>query len=358
MTTTTRSTRCVAVLGAGAWGTGLAQHAARHGAEVCLWGRDPAVLAGIERDRVNARYLPGVALDQAIGIEPDLTRLLARLRAVQAAGGLALLVLATSLSGLRPTLEALLAAAGERGGAAQTLPLIWLCKGIDGTGRLPHEIVAEIFDAAAISPPWPGAPLFGPSFAQEVAAGLPVALTIAARDEALIRVARDIFHHGPVRIYDSDDVTGVELGGALKNVIAIATGICDGLQLGFNARAALITRGLAEIARLGAAHGARLETFQGLTGLGDLVLTCTGDLSRNRRVGLELAAGHSLADTLARLGHVAEGVATVAAARDLAARLGVQVPIVDAVDAVIAGRLAPAAAVRALLAREPRRESD
>ena len=348
------------VLGAGAWGTGLAQHAARHGAAVWLWGRDPAALDTIERERVNTRYLPGVPLDDRIHTEADLGRLLAHLRGDGSDEEGALLLLATSLGGLRPTLAALAAAAADRPQAGPLPPLVWLCKGIEGAGgRLPHEIVGEVLGAAGLSAEaWPGGPLFGPSFAQEVAAGLPVALTLAAADPRLIRATRAMLHHGPVRIYDSDDVVGVELGGALKNVIAIATGICDGLRLGLNARAALITRGLAEIARLGVAHGARAETFQGLTGLGDLVLTCTGDLSRNRRVGLELAAGHSLADTLARLGHVAEGVATVAAARDLATRLGVEVPIVQAVDDVVAGRLAAADAVRALLAREPRRESD
>ena len=198
--------------------------------------------------------------------------------------------------------------------------------------------------------------LSGPSFAQEVAAGLPVALTAASTDEALSHRMVQAFHHGAMRAYRSADLVGVEIGGALKNIMAVATGTCDGLGLGLNARSALLTRGLAEITRFGMAQGAQAETFLGLAGVGDLVLTCTGDLSRNRRVGLWLAKGQSLADILATLGHVAEGVACCPAVVARAQALGVDLPISRAVLAVIEGRLSPREAVAALLAREPRAE--
>ncbi|HWS76187.1 MAG TPA: NAD(P)H-dependent glycerol-3-phosphate dehydrogenase, partial [Quisquiliibacterium sp.] len=236
-------------------------------------------------------------------------------------------------------------------GAGRT-PMVWLCKGLErDTGLLPHQVVA------AEAPGAPGGVLSGPSFAQEVAAGLPVALTVASGDERVNELAVAAFHHGAARIYRSDDVVGVEIGGALKNVMAIAAGICDGLALGQNARAALITRGLAEITRFGIALGAQPETFNGLTGLGDLVLTCTGDLSRNRRVGLALAAGKSLAQMLAELGHVAEGVACADVVHRRAHELGVDVPIVSAVQAVLEGRLEARKAVLSLLSREPKREN-
>jgi glycerol-3-phosphate dehydrogenase (NAD(P)+) len=200
--------------------------------------------------------------------------------------------------------------------------------------------------------------LAGPSFAQEVAAGLPVALTVAGGGARLAEQAVAAFHHGAARIYVADDPVGVELGGALKNVMAIAAGIADGLELGMNARAALITRGLAEMTRLGLALGGRAETFSGLTGLGDLVLTCTGPLSRNRSVGLALARGEALASIIEGLGHVAEGVSTAPAARELAERHGVDMPILQAVCAVLAGRTRAPEAVLALLSREPRREAN
>ena len=257
-----------------------------------------------------------------------------------------LAVIATPVAGLAQTLSAI----GSRVPDGST-DLVWLCKGLEaGSLRLPHQIAS----------PWlaqgRGAALAGPSFAQEVAAGLPVALTVAGGAHALEQKVIAAFHHGSARIYASDDALGVELGGALKNVMAIAAGIADGLALGMNARAALITRGLAEITRLGLALGARAETFMGLTGLGDLVLTCTGALSRNRAVGLALARGEALADIIAGLRHVAEGVATAPAARELAARQGVDMPILEAVCAVLEGRSRAPEAVLALLSREPRRE--
>lgn len=332
----------VAVLGAGAWGTAVAVHAAsRH--PVRLWARDAAHVDAMARERANLRYLPGVALPESIEPVADLA---AALRWVAEAQGAGLLVLATSVAGLRGTVRACAALPG-----AAALPTVWLCKGLErDTGLLPGQVVA------AELPGLPCGVLSGPSFAQEVAAGLPVALTVASRHREVGGLAVSAFHHGAARIYQSDDVLGVEIGGALKNVMAVAAGICDGLALGHNARAALITRGLAEITRFGIAMGAEPETFTGLTGIGDLVLTCTGDLSRNRRVGLALAADRPLAQVLDELGHVAEGVACAPVVERRARELGVEVPIVSAVLAVLDGRIAARDAVLALLAREPKRE--
>jgi glycerol-3-phosphate dehydrogenase (NAD(P)+) len=332
--------RRVAILGAGAWGTALACHArARH--PVTLWVRDPAQAEAIAREGENARYLPGVRLDGPIDVTADLGRAVAEAD---------LLVIGTSVAGLRPVAQRL---AAQWAGAGTPPPVLWLCKGLEAdSALLPHQVMAQA---------WPGAAsgaLSGPSFAQEVAAGLPVALTVAATRPEVAQAAVDAFHHGAARIYRTDDVVGVEVAGALKNIMAIATGIADGLGLGLNARAALLTRGLAEIGRYGAALGARAETFMGLAGVGDLVLTCTGDLSRNRRVGLALARGETLGAVLASLGHVAEGVACCRAVRDSARRLGVDMPITEAVgDVLFAGR-APRDAVAALLARGPRAESE
>ncbi len=335
----------IAIFGAGAWGTALACHAAlQH--DVLLWAREPALVESIRRARRNERYLPGVALHARIGAEADLD---AACRWLDE-GDSSLAVVATSVAGLRSTLVALDA---RLAGSTACAGVVWLCKGLEAdTGLLPHSVAAQTLRRAA------GGVLSGPSFAQEVAAGLPVALTVASLDDALQAATVQALHHGAARIYRSDDVIGVELGGALKNVMAIAAGICDGLALGQNARAALITRGLAEIARLGAALGARPETFMGLTGLGDLVLTCTGDLSRNRRVGLALAAGEPLPAIVARLGHVAEGVACAAAADSLAVQREVEMPIVAAVNAVLRGELDAREAVDSLLSREPKVEAD
>jgi glycerol-3-phosphate dehydrogenase (NAD(P)+) len=326
----------LAVFGAGAWGTALARHAsARH--EVVLWVRDAAQAEAIAAARENVRYLPGVRLDGPVSTTADLGVALA---------GADLLVMATSVAGLRPVARALAAAAPDA-----SPPLLWLCKGLEaGSGLLPHQVIAEV---------WPGAAsgaLSGPSFAQEVAAGLPVALTVASRRAEVAQAAVEAFHHGAARIYRSADVVGVEVAGALKNIMAIATGISDGLGLGLNARAALLTRGLAEIGRFGAALGAQPETFMGLAGVGDLVLTCTGDLSRNRRVGLALGRGETLDAVLASLGHVAEGVACCGAVRDAARRAQVEMPITEAVAAVLFEGRAARDAVAALLAREPKAE--
>jgi len=333
----------IAVFGAGAWGTALAIHAARRH-PVLLWTRDPAQAEAIRLNRRNERYLPDAPLPDGIEATADIDHACRWL----GDGPGALAVLATSVAGMRPVLGALSGRLGP--GIAG---LVWLCKGIEReTGSLPHRVAAEAL------PGHGHAVLSGPSFAQEVASGLPVALTVASRGEFLRRSVQQAFHHDAARIYGSDDVIGVELGGALKNVMAIAAGACDGLALGQNARAALITRGLAETARLGVALGARAGTFTGLTGLGDLVLTCTGDLSRNRRVGLALAQGRPLAEIVTQLGHVAEGVPCAAAALTLAARHRVELPIVAAVQSVLDGLRSPADAVRELLSREPRNEDD
>ena len=323
----------VTVLGAGAWGTALAMAAARRH-EVLLWSRDAAQAAEMARDRCNARYLPGQAWPSGLNVSADWAQALAH-----GEGGL--LVVATPMAGLRGLLARLPPASH----------LVWLCKGFEAdTGLLGHEMAAELLPQARVGV------LSGPSFAQEVAAGLPTALVAASTDAALAALVVAAFHGGPLRVYTSTDPVGVEVGGAVKNVMAIATGLCDGLGLGLNARAALITRGLAEISRLGLALGAQPATFMGLTGLGDLVLTATGDLSRNRRVGLLLAQGLALPDILRTLGHVAEGVPTAATVQRRAHALGVEMPLTDAVQAVLAGVLSPTEAVQQLMQRGARAE--
>ena len=339
----------IAVLGAGAWGTALGQHAAaRH--QPLLWARDPGVAWTIESKHENPKALPDCVLAAALRATADLDAALAH--ADHPDG---LVVIATSVAGLRPVARRL--AESRRARAAQAncsgfAPIVWLCKGVEPDSEcLPHEVLRDELGSG-----FAGAVLSGPSFAQEVAQALPVALTAASADALACARAVAAFHHGAARIYRSDDVVGVELAGAVKNVMAIAAGLSDGMALGQNARAALIARGLAEIARLGAALGARPDTFMGLSGVGDLVLTCTGDLSRNRRVGLGLAAGEPLDAIVSRLGHVAEGVACARAVQRLARLHRVDMPIVDAVCAVLDAALSPRAALALLVAREPRHE--
>jgi glycerol-3-phosphate dehydrogenase (NAD(P)+) len=263
--------------------------------------------------------------------------------AVRSAG---LLIAAAPLAGLRDALRRLREAGPDA-------PLIWVCKGFEpGSGKLPHQVVAEELGEAAVC-----GVLTGPSFAEEIARGLPAALTLASRDGGFARRAAARLHGGRLRIYANDDLAGAEIAGAVKNVMAIAAGICDGLQFGHNARAALMTRGLAEITRLGVALGGKPATFMGLAGMGDLLLTCTGDLSRNRRVGLALAAGKPLPSILAELGHVAEGVGTAREAAALARSLSIDMPITQAVDAVLHHGESPLAAVEKLLGRDPKVES-
>jgi len=322
----------VAVLGAGAWGTAMSCVLAAR-LEVSLWARDALQAATITRTRRNERYLPGFELPSTVRVLADLS---------EATRGAGLLLAATPVAGLR----ALLAGSGA------PAPLVWLCKGFEeGTGELPHQIARAVLGAKARF----GA-LSGPSFAEEVARGLPCALTLASEDADFARDAAATLHGGRMRVYYSADLVGVEIGGAVKNVMAIAAGISDGMGLGLNARAALITRGLAEITRLGAALGGQPETFMGLAGAGDLILTATGDLSRNRRVGLELARGRPLKDIVATLGHVAEGVHSAREVAKLAAKHRVDMPVSQAVCAVLDARMTPAAAVERLLARESKME--
>ncbi|MBP6901744.1 MAG: NAD(P)-dependent glycerol-3-phosphate dehydrogenase [Burkholderiaceae bacterium] len=322
------------VWGAGAWGTALAVAAApRH--RVLLWARDAAQAEAMRASRRNQRYLPEVELPPSLQIGSDV----AQARELSRQG---LAIIGSPMSGLRQRLLDL--APGSH--------VLWLCKGFEqGTGALGHEIAREV------RPDLVSGVLSGPSFALETARGQPTALVAASEHARLPELAVQAFHGGHLRIYTSDDPIGVEVGGAVKNVMAIATGIADGLALGQNARAALITRGLAEISRLGTALGARPDTFMGLSGLGDLVLTATGDLSRNRRVGLLLAEGLALPDILARLGHVAEGVYTAPTLQARARAAGVAMPITDAVVAVLQGRLTPAQALRELMQREAKPES-
>jgi glycerol-3-phosphate dehydrogenase (NAD(P)+) len=323
----------VAILGAGAWGTALAISLGAHHA-VRLWARhDADAIAGARL----SPYLPDCRI-------PDPVELHGELGAAISGAELALVV--TPTAGLRETTAALAR-------LSPGLPLLWACKGFESSsGKLPHEIVAETLPGAASV----GA-ISGPSFAQEVALGLPTALTIASGNAEFAAAAARALNSPRLRIYSSSDLAGVELGGALKNVIAIAAGIGDGLELGRNARAALITRGLAEMVRLGVAMGGASETFMGLTGLGDLVLTCTGQLSRNRQVGLALAKGESLNAILSRLGHVAEGVHSARAARHAAAQHRIEMPITEAVCSVLFEGTAARQAVQQLLLRDPKPEA-
>ncbi|MCY1204567.1 putative glycerol-3-phosphate dehydrogenase 2 [NAD(P)+] [compost metagenome] len=335
----------VAILGAGSWGTALAAASSRRHA-TRLWARDAAQAADMAATHENARYLPGIPLPQALDISSDLD---ATLRSLQDEGAQRLIVLGVPVAGLTALCGELSRRLPALG--LQDTPIVWTCKGFEAdTARLPHEIMREALPGAT------GGALSGPSFAREVAQGLPVALTVASDSAALRAATTAAFHGAALRVYASTDLVGVEVGGALKNVIAVACGICEGLGLGTNARAALITRGLAEMTRFGVALGAQAETFAGLTGLGDLVLTATGELSRNRRVGLEIGAGRKLADILAS-GITAEGVRCARAALERARAIGVELPITEAVCAVLFDGVAPMTAVSALLARDARYES-
>ena len=336
----------VVVLGAGAWGTALAiSAAAAHAAdrEVSLWARDTRQRENLRRSRENARYLPNVAL-------PESLRLTDGPLDAQAAwlSHADLVVIATPMAALRELLSCL---------SDHKAPVAWLCKGFEAPlsgespGLLGHEIRAQV------APALQAGVLSGPSFALEVARAQPTALT-AASEHACVRDALVAAFHSPsLRVYGNEDLVGVEVGGAVKNVLAIATGLCDGLSLGLNARAALITRGLAEMTRLGLALGAKADTFMGLSGLGDLVLTATGDLSRNRKVGQLLAQGMSLQQAVDSLGHVAEGVYSARTVVQRAQALGVDMPISEGVVALLEGRLQPEQVVGALMGRDPKDEA-
>ena len=339
MQATSNHHRNITVLGAGAWGTAVALALTARN-DVMIWGRDAAAMQAMDEARDNHHYLPGFPLPAALRVTGDFARAMAHV----GGAGAPLLILACPVAGLRPLLHQL---------KGYPIPnVVWLCKGFEGgTALLPHQVVREVLgDVVA------GAALSGPSFAQEVARGLPCALTVASSCDVLRERVVSYVHGGNLRVYSCDDLVGVEVGGAVKNVLAIATGVADGLGLGLNARAALITRGLAEITRLGTALGGSSGTFMGLTGMGDLILTCTGDLSRNRKVGLGLAQGKALATIVAELGHVAEGVPCAKAVRELARSMGVEMPITDAVAGVLFDGDTPQAMLAQLLARDPRDE--
>ena len=332
----------VAVLGAGAWGTAIACHLAARTAErpdVLLWARDAEQARAIDGARENARYLPGVVIAATVAVTD----------ALDAVRDADVLLSAVPMAAVGDLAHAL-AKAGI--GA----PLVLLAKGFVAA---PDEPGGVALAHQYLAPRWP-APVgivSGPSFAEEVARGLPTALTVAATSTQLAARVAGMLRGDAMRVYESDDITGVEIAGAVKNVLAIAAGASDGLGFGHNARAALITRGLAETGRLSGALGGARETLMGLAGLGDLVLTCAGNLSRNRRVGLALAEGRALPQILAELGHVAEGVPAARAVRALAAHHRVEMPICDAVDRVLNEGLPPRQAVLELLRREPRPES-
>ncbi|MDE2423454.1 MAG: NAD(P)-dependent glycerol-3-phosphate dehydrogenase [Betaproteobacteria bacterium] len=325
----------ITVLGHGAWGSALAIHLCQ-GHRVTLWGRDNQILEQMKRELENKKYLPGIPLPKALLLNSDLT---------VALEGVELIIVATPIASLRSILEILQ--------PLTHVPIIWVCKGFEPTtGLLAHQIAEQVLGAN-----YPCAVLSGPSFAQELAKGLPTAVTLAAKEIELAQQLMQQLHHPRLRLYASEDITGVEIAGAMKNIMAIAAGLSDGLHLGHNARAALITRGLAEISRLGVAVGGKSETFMGLSGLGDLVLTATGPLSRNYRVGKALAEGQQLTTVLQQLGHVAEGVGSAFEVMKLAKKYHIDLPISQMVEALLKATITPQEAVESLLNREPKRES-
>lgn len=328
----------IAILGAGSWGTALSVHLARNGHQVRLWGRDRLLIADLRATRVNGEYLPDVPFPPSITPTPALDEALA---------GAAIVVTAVPSHGLRHVVREAAPL------VPATTPVVSATKGleVDSLRRMSEVIAEELGEPSRV------AVLSGPSFAIEVARELPTALSVACPTAEIARAIQQEFRSGALRLYASDDVIGVEIGGATKNVIAIAAGAVEGLGLGHNALAALITRGLAEIARLACAVGARRDTLAGLSGLGDLVLTCTGNLSRNRRVGIELGRGRNIDEILSGMRMVAEGVRTTAAALQLGERHGVELPIAAQMAAVLAGRTSPLTAVQQLMLRPPKEET-
>ena len=326
----------VSVLGTGSWGTALAAVLARNGVPTTLWGRDANALDAMRSTRRNARYLPEMELPEALNYEADLAA---------AVRGAQVLLIVTPSHAFAELIEHI--AADVAPGAS----VAWATKGFDPpSGRFLHEIVAERL------PGVPAAIVTGPSFAREVAQGLPTAVTVHSTNEAFAHTVAQLLHSTYFRAYTGNDVIGAELGGAMKNVLAVATGVADGMQLGLNARAGLITRGLNEMLRLGAAIGARAETLMGLAGLGDLVLTCTGDLSRNRRLGLALGHGTSLKDAVAQIGQVVESIETVDTVMRLANKHGIELPISRGVQRVLHEEITPTEGMRELLSRERKPE--
>ncbi len=329
--------RQVSVLGAGSWGTALAMQLARNGNRVSLWGRDAAALATMAQARSNERYLPGLRLPDGIEPEPDLAT---------AVGRAELLLVVVPSHAFRSTLRQVLPHLKE------STQLAWATKGLEpGSRKLLHQVFAEELGER------PSAVVSGPTFAGELARGLPTAVTVASLDAPTAQAFVAALHGGVFRAYTNDDMVGVELGGACKNVLAIAAGAADGLGFGANTRAALITRGLAEMMRLGASLGGQPETFMGLAGLGDLVLTCTDDQSRNRRLGLALGRGEGLDEALVQIAQAVEGVKSAPEIGQLARQQGVEMPITEQVCRVLRGECSAQAAVEALLGREPKAES-
>jgi glycerol-3-phosphate dehydrogenase (NAD(P)+) len=325
--------RPIVVLGAGSWGTALAIQFARGGGETVLWGRAEDEPEKLARERTNARYLPGAEFPPALIVEPDLGKAIAR------ADDLVLVVPSSALRAVLSEVRPLLGP-GAR--------VAWASKGFElSTGKLPHQVAREV-----LGPGVPIAVLSGPTFAKEVGQGLPTAIAVASSDQAFARDLAERISHGGFRAYTQSDIVGVEIGGAVKNVLAIATGCSDGLGFGSNSRVFLITRGLAELMRLGVALGAKRETLMGLAGLGDLVLTCTDDQSRNRRFGRAIAAGKSVDEALAEIGQVVEGYHAARAVHEVAAKHSVEMPICSYVYDVLHRKVPLGNVVESMLARE------
>jgi len=329
----------IAVVGAGSWGTALAIQLARNGVETLLWGRDQEKMAKMASVRCNERYLPDISLPEKLTPVSDLVAALKQARAV--------LVVAPSHA-FRNTLEQIAPHLSD------TTHIAWATKGLEpGSRKLLHQVTAEVLGEER-----PCAVISGPTFAKEVAKGLPTAVTVASSSEATAGYFASCLHGGNFRAYTASDMVGVELGGACKNVLAIAAGIADGLGYGANTRAALITRGLAEMMRVGVHMGGQQETFMGLAGLGDLVLTCTDDQSRNRRVGLALGKGQTLDEAITAIGQAVEGVKSAPEVYGLAQELGVEMPITEQVYRVLYQGETAREAVTALLHREQKAETD
>jgi glycerol-3-phosphate dehydrogenase (NAD(P)+) len=326
----------LAVLGAGSWGTALATLAARNGVTTRLWGRDAVALADMAATHRNQRYLPDLELPPNLVFEPDLAK------ALNGATIILIVVPSHAFAEMLGEIDSMLDPAAN---------IAWATKGFEpGTGRFLHELVAEKFPGRA------AAVITGPSFAREVASGMPSAVTVHSENETFAQQIAVLLHAPNFRAYTGKDVLGAELGGAMKNVLAVATGVADGMQLGLNARAGLITRGMNEMLRLGVALGARPETLMGLSGLGDLVLTCTGDLSRNRRLGIALGHGIGIDDAVKQIGQVVESVVTVDEVVRLADKHGLDLPISKGVRAVLHGEVTPVEGLKALMAREQKPE--
>ncbi len=331
----------IGVYGAGSWGTALAAQLARNGFQVSLWGRNADDLAKMAHTHVNERFLPGIVLPENLAFQANLTEL-------AQTSDMHLIVVPSHAFGdvLRPIANVRARASG----------VAWATKGFElGSGRFLHEVAQEALSASGDGNA-PIALVTGPSFAKEVALGMPCALTVHSDDEAFAIEVANTLHGQGMRAYTGDDIRGAELGGAMKNVMAVATGICDGMGLGLNARAGLITRGLNEMLRLNACLGGKAETIMGLAGLGDLVLTCTGDLSRNRRLGLALGQGKGLSHAIAEIGQVVESVQTADEVMRLSVRHQVELPISERVRAVLHEEITPAQGLRSLLAREQKPE--